>query len=179
MLQRGHTQSHQGPYRWVYYSGCSAGVSLSSLGYRPFPVWIAVERWAALRLTWFRLHCLLIERGRATWGKYSRQVWTLRSQFPWADPNKCLSSLVVSSQWAAFSAVKGNKKKINKKKRQQGEWDTMLELRGHRPTVYPSVKYLSLLLGTGMFPHVVRHGWSSHVSSRVSVRLCLRISARL
>lgn len=39
--------------------------------------------------------------------------------------------------------------------------------------VYPTVKYLSLLLGTGMFLHVVCHRWSSHVSSRVSVRLCL------
>ena len=92
----GQIQSHQGPYRGVYYSGCSAGVSLSSLGYRPSPVWIAVERWAASRLTWFRLHRLLTEWGRATWGKiltsslnapitvslsWSKQVFILSRRF--------------------------------------------------------------------------------------------------
>lgn len=31
-------------------------------------------------------------------------------------------------------------------------------VRSIRSTLNPTVKYLSLLLGTGMFPHVVRHG---------------------
>lgn len=45
--------------------------------------------------------------------------------------------------------------------------------RSIRSTLHPTVKYLSLLLCTGMFLHVVCHGWSSHVSFRMSVRLWL------
>lgn len=42
--------------------------------------------------------------------------------------------------------------------------------------MYPALKYLSVLSGTGMFPRVIRYGWSSHVCDRLSVPFCVLFS---
>lgn len=108
---------------------------------------------------------------------YSHPAWTLRSQFPSADPDSCLFSPGVSSRWVVSSSVR--EKIIKMVKRRGGGGRRRLRAEAWSKRIarsYPKLNYLSLFFSTGVFSWVVRHIWSSHVSSRFSVRFYVLFS---